>query len=162
MFYDAEIRIAALTALSGRGANMNWMILPYRRYADFRGRSRRKEFWLFALLMVIGYGVAMILDTVLGLGGDINRYSELEGATYAVGAWGRGGILSLAFMALSFIPSLAVAARRLHDNNRSGWWLLIGLIPLVGSIVLLVFYVQPSWPQPNNWGPVPTDAPALG
>lgn len=131
------------------------MLLPLRRYADFRGRSRRAEFWWFWLFMLVAYGVAMVLDTVLGLGGQINRYADAGDGSYYAGAWGRGGILTLALFVLTFVPNLAVGVRRLHDANKSGFWLLIGIVPFIGGLVLLIFWVQPSWPQDNRWGGVP-------
>ncbi len=109
-----------------------------QKYADFSGRARRSEFWFFALFNVIVSIVANVIDSVLGLP-DV----------------GTSGLVStLAGLAL-LVPGLAVGARRLHDTGRSGWWLLIGLIPLIGAIVLIVFFVQDSHPQPNQHGPSP-------
>jgi len=102
------------------------------QYAGFSGRARRSEYWWFALASFLASVVASIIDTAIGV-------SILE--------W----ILTLALL----VPSLAVAVRRLHDTGRSGWWLLIGLIPLVGAIVLLVFFCQDSRPGTNQYGPSP-------
>lgn len=128
---------------------MQWMILPLKRYVQFSGRSRRKEFWMFALLALIVYVVASILDGLIGFG-SAQTYSGadgLYGASYS--SWGPfEGIVTLGLL----IPSLAVAVRRLHDTDRSGWWLLIGLIPLVGSIVLLVFYCLDGTKGENRFG----------
>jgi uncharacterized membrane protein YhaH (DUF805 family) len=110
-----------------------------RKYADFHGRARRSEYWFFFLFTAIVGIVGGILDTVFGLRND----------------YGTGpiqGVLNLALL----IPTLAVGARRLHDTSRSGWWLLIGLIPLVGWIFLLVFFVQDSHPA-NQHGPNPKE-----
>ena len=105
---------------------MEWATLPLKKYAEFTGRARRKEYWMFVLLVFAIYIVAAIIDGILGMGGMI------------AGAY--GPLMTIAALAL-LIPSIAVGARRLHDTNRSGWWLLIGLIPIVGSIILLVFFI---------------------
>lgn len=106
------------------------------KYVDFSGRAGRSEYWWFALFNLLVSLVAGVLDGIFG-----------------TGSGGVGLIESLAGLAL-LLPSLAVAVRRLHDTSRSGWWLLIGVIPIVGWIVLLVFYVQSSHPA-NRYGPPP-------
>ena len=108
-----------------------------QNYANFSGRARRSEYWWFALLVVIVDIVAIVLDTIL--------------STYPL-------ILAVGYLGL-LLPLLAVGARRLHDTNRSGWWLLIGLIPF-GGIVLLVFFVMEGTPGDNQYGPATTAAPA--
>jgi uncharacterized membrane protein YhaH (DUF805 family) len=109
-----------------------------RKYADFHGRARRSEYWFFALFTFIVGAVGGILDAILGI----------RSGTYGTGPI--QGILQLALL----VPTLAVGVRRLHDTGRSGWWLLIGLIPIVGWIILLVFFVQDSQPA-NQHGPNP-------
>ena len=105
---------------------IDWATRPLKKYADFTGRARRKEYWLFYLLVIVAYIVAMTLDGVLGMGSMLaGYYGPLT------------GLLGLALI----VPGLAVGARRLHDTDRSGWWLLIGLIPFVGGLVLLYFFV---------------------
>ncbi|HEU5271777.1 MAG TPA: DUF805 domain-containing protein [Jatrophihabitans sp.] len=104
----------------------------FSKYATFSGRARRSEFWWFTLFAAILYIVVGIIDAV---------------AKNAV----LGAIVALALI----LPSLAVTVRRLHDTGRSGWWILIGLIPFVGAIVLLVFECQDSQPGSNNYGPSP-------
>ena len=99
------------------------------KYADFSGRARRSEYWYFVLFNMLAAFAAMAVDAVLG-------YPIL----YALVALG------------TFIPSLAVVVRRLHDTNRSGWWYLIVLVPLFGIIALLVFLCQDSEPNENKWG----------
>ena len=107
-----------------------------KKYADFSGRARRAEYWMFALInFVIGIVLA-IVDGILGTGGMV-------GLIYSVGV---------------FIPSLAVLARRLHDTNRSGWWMLIALIPILGWIAILIFLTQDSTPGDNKYGPNPKGA----
>ena len=98
------------------------------KYVDFSGRARRSEFWYFVLFSFLVGIVATVLDFVLGTD-DFNN--------------GNGLVNTLAGLAL-LLPSIAVAARRLHDIGRSGWWQLIGLIPLIGFIVLIVFLAQES------------------
>ncbi|QMW23810.1 DUF805 domain-containing protein [Sandaracinobacteroides saxicola] len=119
------------------------MFEPLRRYADFRGRSRRQEYWLFSLFLVVIYAFVALVGTLVSPPGP---NGEPGGVFIAL-----VGILALAF----FIPSLAVAVRRLHDTDRSGWWYLIGLVPLIGSIVLLVFFVLDGTPGPNRFGDDP-------
>ena len=105
---------------------MEWATLPLKRYAEFTGRSRRKEYWMFTLLAIGIYIVASILDRIAGMNGMIaGRY---------------GPITVLVALGL-LVPSLAVSIRRLHDSDRSGWWLLLGLVPMVGEIIVLVFMV---------------------
>lgn len=105
------------------------------KYVTFAGRARRSEFWWFTLFAVILYVVAAIIDAAAGI------------SALAI-------IVALAL----FLPSLAVTVRRLHDTGRSGWWILISLIPLVGGLVLLVFECQDSQPGSNNYGPSPKDS----
>ena|SRR5215212_3848117 len=109
-----------------------------QKYVDFSGRARRSEYWFFALFNVIVSVVAGIIDGILGT-------RTAGGSTGLVGA-----IAGLALL----LPNLGVGVRRLHDTGRSGWWLLIGLVPLVGWIVLIVFFVQDSQPD-NQYGPNP-------
>ncbi|GAA2740030.1 hypothetical protein GCM10009868_00530 [Terrabacter aerolatus] len=104
-----------------------------QKYATFSGRARRSEYWWVYLFNTI---VAMVLN-VLTAATHSNIFQILVGV----------------FALAAIIPGLAVAARRLHDTGRSGWWILIGLIPLVGAIVLLVFLVGDSQPGPNAYGP---------
>ena len=110
-----------------------------RKYADFNGRARRSEYWFFILFTAIVGAVAGTLDAIFGL----------RSGTYG-GTGPIQGILQLALL----VPTLAVGARRLHDTGRSGWWQLIGLVPIVGWIVLIVFFVQDSHPA-NQHGPNP-------
>jgi uncharacterized membrane protein YhaH (DUF805 family) len=115
------------------------------KYVDFSGRARRSEYWYFALFNVLVSVVTSIVDTVIGT--DFDN--------------GSGGLLSsIASLAL-LLPSLAVGVRRLHDTDRSGWWILIGLIPIIGWILLIVWFVTDSKPD-NQYGPNPKNASALG
>lgn len=121
---------------------MEWYLKVVRdNYANFSGRARRKELWMFVLFNSIFGIAAMILDNVTGL---------------AMGNLGYGAIYFIYGLAV-FIPGLAVIVRRLHDVGKSGWMYLIFLIPLVGSIWLLVLLVTDSKPGENKWGPNPKE-----
>jgi uncharacterized membrane protein YhaH (DUF805 family) len=130
---------------------MDLMLQPLRRYADFAGRSRRKEFWSYVLLWWIAYLVLMYLDTALGLGGSATGYADGG----SVGFNMTGGILSILFAVGTLVPNIAVSVRRLHDSGKSGWMFLLVLIPLFGWLYLLFLYVQPGLAGPNAYGPDP-------
>lgn len=123
---------------------MNWYFEVLKKYAVFGGRARRKEYWYFALFNII---VSIILGVIDGVTGSFSPEA---------GIGLLGGIYSLAVL----IPAIAVSVRRLHDTDRSGWWLLIALIPIIGAIVLLVFMVQDSKPGQNQFGSNPKEATA--
>jgi uncharacterized membrane protein YhaH (DUF805 family) len=132
---------------------MEWMIMPLKRYADFSGRSRRKEFWMFTLFVAIVYTVLVI---VMGAGIGAGTDSEtgeigMFGSLFA----GTGGLLLLLFALAIFIPSLAVQVRRLHDQDKSGWWVLLNFIPYIGAIVILVMMCLDGTRGPNRFGPDP-------
>jgi uncharacterized membrane protein YhaH (DUF805 family) len=110
---------------------MEYFLGAYKKYADFTGRARRKEFWMFVLFYFIVSIVLGIVDSIIGF--------QLLGLLFSLG---------------SLIPSLAIGARRLHDTGRSGWWQLLYLIPLIGLIIMIVFLVQDSHPD-NEYGPNP-------
>jgi len=101
----------------------------FSNYANFNGRAARPEFWWFVLFLFLA---SLALNMVSGM---------------------LSGLFSLA----TLVPSLAVGARRLHDTNRSGWWQLLGLIPVIGWIVLIVFCAQPGETEDNQYGAVPTN-----
>ena len=123
---------------------MNWYLEVLKKYAVFGGRARRKEYWYFQLFNLLIYIVITIIDSVTGTISPEVGFGLL---------W---GIYSLAVL----IPGFAVAVRRFHDIGKSGWWLLIALVPLVGAIVFLVFTVQDSQPGENQYGPNPKVAEA--
>ena len=130
---------------------MELMFNPLRRFADFRGRARRKEFWSWFLFVWIVLLVLMYLDSALNLGGTATTYREGN----SVGFNMSGGLLTALFGLATLIPNLAVSVRRLHDCGKSGWFLLFGLIPLFGWAYLLYLYVQPGMEGPNAYGPDP-------
>ena len=133
---------------------MELMFQPIRKYADFSGRARRKEFWLFALLIFLIEIVFMALISAVGgqdllMGYHASANAPMSGPLMAV------ALLHFAVMLALLVPSLAVTFRRLHDTNRTGWWLLLGLIPFLGALVLLIFYLLDGTPGPNKYGPDP-------
>ena len=115
------------------------------RYAKFDGRASRSEFWYFTLFYAL---ISLALALV-----DIFVVNPMLGATPDQAA--QGGLLELLFALAMLIPSLAIAVRRLHDIGKSGWWYLIGLIPIIGALVLLYFFVLDSQPGSNQYGPNP-------
>ena len=112
---------------------MNWYFEVLKKYAVFDGRAHRTEFWLFFLFSFI---ISFFLGVIVGLVGSL---------------WFITTLYALAVL----IPGLAVSVRRLHDTNRSGWWILTGLVPILGWIALLIFYVEDSRPGANQYGPNP-------
>lgn len=126
---------------------MEWMLMPLRRYADFSGRSRRKEYWMFVLGSIILYAIVGVIFFALAAVGG-------QGADDSLDAGGIIAILLVAAVALGlFIPTLAVQVRRFHDQDRSGWMVLLGLIPYVGGIVVLVFMCLEGTRGENRFGP---------
>lgn len=121
---------------------MDHFLAVIRKYAVFEGRARRREYWMYALIATLIMVALYFLDEMLGL------YSEEHGV----------GALEVMFTLAILLPSLAVGVRRLHDTGRSGWWLLFALIPLLGTIVLIWFFVQDSQPGSNQYGPNPKGA----
>ena len=115
---------------------MNYWLGCIKKYAEFSGRACRKEYWMFVLFnMLIALGI-QIIEAVLGTGGML------------------GGLYSLAVL----LPGWAVFTRRMHDIGKSGWWWMIGLVPVVGAIVLLIFMCRDGQPGDNVYGPNPKGA----
>jgi uncharacterized membrane protein YhaH (DUF805 family) len=139
---------------------MEWAILPLRKYSDFTGRARRKEFWLFMLLMFVVSLIATAIESVLGMNGMI---------------LGTYGPLTLILAIALLTPQLSVSVRRLHDTNRSGWWVLLGFVPVatmllsgitgigvlnllaLAALVLLYFFILEGTKGPNQYGPDPKE-----
>ncbi|MDE7005639.1 DUF805 domain-containing protein [uncultured Alistipes sp.] len=112
---------------------MNWYLTVIKEhYADFKGRARRKEFWMF---MLINWVISMVLAII----GGLIHFTLL------------GSIYSLAVL----VPTLGVGVRRLHDMGKSGWWYLIALVPIVGAIYLIYLWCQDSQAEANEWGANP-------
>lgn len=119
------------------------MLLPYRRYFDFSGRSCRKEYWLFHLLLVIltvgSFVVGAMFATAVG---------SVRNADFAVSIFG------IVFLG-SIIPHLAVTIRRLHDQGLSGWYYLWSFFPYIGGLISIYFMVRPGTWGENRWGDDP-------
>lgn len=111
---------------------MNWYIDVLKKYAVFNGRAHRREYWMFTLFNVIVSIIFSIVDSLF----ETNIFNMLY--TLAV-----------------FLPSLGVSIRRLHDIGRSGWWLLLSFIPVIGWILLIYWACLDSQPGPNQYGPNP-------
>jgi len=129
---------------------MNWYVKALKQYLDFSGRARRREYWMFVLVNVVIVIVLSVIDTLLGTGGF--RATAGGGSFYAANSL---GLLSGLYTLAVLLPSIAVTVRRLHDTDRSGWWILLGFIPIIGGIILLVFYVLEGTRGPNRFGPDP-------
>ena len=164
---------------------MGYMFLPLKRYADFSGRSRRLEFWLWTLFNMIVVVVVMVIVGIAffsamsdlaqrAASGEFANYVPPDGTTSYVELNGQKfavppetlaaaifssigipmALLGLYSLAV-FIPNLAVAVRRMHDQDKSGWWILIGFVPFIGGIWLLVLYLIDGTRGPNRYGPDP-------
>ncbi|MEO6718101.1 MAG: DUF805 domain-containing protein [Novosphingobium sp.] len=133
---------------------MEWMILPYKRYFDFSGRSRRKEYWLYTLFTVLVF-VAIVAVGLAGMPWSemSNHSANPQPGPLLWGAIGTGAVFWLG----TLIPSIAVTVRRFHDQNQSGWLYLLGLIPYVGGLVLIVFMCLEGTRGENRFGPDPKD-----
>jgi uncharacterized membrane protein YhaH (DUF805 family) len=115
---------------------VHWYVAVLKKYAVFRGRARRREFWLYTLVNIVVSLVLEVVDRVAGTDGHFPVISGIYGL-------------------LVLLPTLAVTIRRLHDTDRSGWWILLNLIPVIGWLVVLVFNVMDGTPGPNRHGDDP-------
>jgi len=115
---------------------MNYYVSVLKKYAEFNGRAQRAEYWYFALFHTIILITLMYIDSLTGL-----------------------DLLYFIYFLATFIPAIAVAVRRLHDIGKSGWWILITFIPLIGSIWFLILMVIDSNPEENKFGPNPKQVP---
>ena len=125
---------------------MEWATLPLKKFMQFEGRSRRKEYWSFFLLTLAAYVVAMTVDGIIGMSG-------LIGGVY--------GPLMLLTALFFIIPSFSVGIRRLHDTDRSGWWLLLAFVPFIGGLILLYFFILEGTRGPNKYGADPKEGEAV-
>jgi uncharacterized membrane protein YhaH (DUF805 family) len=159
---------------------MEWMLMPLKRYAEFSGRSRRKEFWMYTLGVFILYVVMVILFFVLGGSALMSMGSNPAGMAGAIMSMGAFGLIFLLVWLALLIPTIAVTIRRLHDTDRSGWWLgalfglailmqiaarmssalymIVALAYLALAIALLVFYCLEGTKGPNRFGEDPKGA----
>lgn len=129
---------------------MEWILMPLKRYADFSGRSRRKEYWMFALLQLI---------IVIGLGGVVAAVAASMGAQDTSSALMTSVLFLILIVMLALIvPSIAVTVRRFHDQNKSGWFYLLALIPYAGGLILLIFMLFEGTRGSNRFGPDPKES----
>lgn len=124
---------------------MNWYLKVLTQYSDFNGRARRKEYWMFVLFNSFAAIIGVVFDNILGF--TINQTGY--------------GFIYLIYILAVFVPNLAVSVRRLHDIGKSGWMLLVALIPIAGAIWLLVLMVKNGTPGSNQYGPDPKAADQL-
>jgi uncharacterized membrane protein YhaH (DUF805 family) len=131
---------------------MEWMLLPLRRYADFTGRSTRQEYWMYVLFCALLYMAAFVLLIVFAA-------ASVQGGKTGSDEMPTGvliGILLMVILYLGlFIPTLAVQARRFHDQELSGWLVLLGFIPYLGWLIMLIFMCIDGTAGPNRFGPDP-------
>lgn len=118
-----------------------WMMQPLRKFATFSGRASRAEYWWFVVLTVVVTLVATFIDFAMVGMETVNQY----------GLGPLGALATLGFL----VPSLAVTVRRLHDRDKSGWWIFFNLVPLIGFIYLFYQYVSRGTQGPNRFGPDP-------
>lgn len=115
---------------------MNYFIAAYKNYATFSGRANRAQYWYFVVFYILVSFLLALADFFLGTAGETKNIGFM------------GGIFALA----SFIPTVAIAVRRLHDTGRSGWWQLIIVIPIIGFLVLLFFLASKGNEGENKYG----------
>jgi len=115
---------------------MSWYILALKKYAQFSGRSRRKEYWMFFLFNIIFSSVAYIIDYII---------------------FGDANVISVLYILVLFLPGLALAVRRLHDTEKGWWWIFITLIPIVGNIIFLVIMCTNGTQGVNKYGADPKE-----
>ena len=118
---------------------MDWYLKVFKQYADFSGRARRKEYWMFMFFHIMALTIAALLDYVLGISFNNGYY----------------GWIYLAYGLFTMVPALAVSVRRLHDRGLSGWWYFIGIIPFFGAIGLFVLMCLDGEVKRNKWGDNP-------
>jgi uncharacterized membrane protein YhaH (DUF805 family) len=150
----------APTVRRPQGGTVNWYLQAMRKYADFSGRARRREYWFYELFTTL-IGAAIVLIILVSVAGSARALNVGMAGTAGMGA-GALGIFYIVYGLGNLLPSLAVSVRRLHDTGRSGWWVFISLVPLAGGIVLLVFFLLDSQPGANRFGPNPKERGSAG
>jgi uncharacterized membrane protein YhaH (DUF805 family) len=123
---------------------MNWYLTALKKYAVFEGRARRREYWFFQLFNTSFFIALLVVDSMTGM---MRPHVGM--------AHGGFGLLSGLYGLATFLPGLGVMVRRLHDTGRSGWWVLIAIVPFIGGIILLIFLLLDSQPGANQYGPNP-------
>lgn len=122
---------------------MNWYLQALKKYAEFAGRATRQEYWMFVLFNFVFASAASLLDGFIGLTFGEN--------------YGNYGLINSTYSLVLFIPGLAVTVRRLHDTTRSGWFMLIGLIPIIGWIKIIIVLASRGITGPNKYGHDPQE-----
>ena len=120
---------------------MNWYIKVLKQYVVFSGRSQRKEYWYFFLFNILALFLLVFIDDAVG---TLNPETGQ-------------GLISTIYMLAVILPYFGVGIRRLHDTNRTGWWLLLGFVPIIGPIVLIVFFCLDSNQEENKYGKNPKE-----
>jgi uncharacterized membrane protein YhaH (DUF805 family) len=138
---------------------MRWYAAVLGKYATFGGRARRREFWMFTLVNAIIGTIVSIVQWAVGLQPDWAERANDAGGIFFGGSFGSGPLTGV-YALIMILPALAVGCRRLHDRGRSGWWQLLNLIPIIGIIVLIVWWASDGDPAPNEHGPNPKFVPA--
>jgi uncharacterized membrane protein YhaH (DUF805 family) len=128
---------------------MGDMFAPLKRIFDYSGRSRRKEYWMFLVLVIIVSIITGILDVMLGLGGSTTGTTEVGDGTVSASGTFNAGYLTMAWVLIVFIVSIALSVRRMHDQDKSGWWILV---PIAGPIMVMFIGGTAG---PNRFGPDP-------
>jgi uncharacterized membrane protein YhaH (DUF805 family) len=128
---------------------MNWYLQVLKKYAEFSGRARRKEYWMFALFNLFVFILAAIIDNVAGTTFKFDSGYGTQDLHY--------GYVYLLYALVVMIPGLAVSVRRLHDVGKSGWMMLIAFIPIIGAIWLFVLMVTEGNAGENQYGPNPKE-----
>ena len=133
---------------------MKWFIKCIKNYTLFKGRASRTEFWYFILYWAIFYVIVIAVDRVLGF--NVINLKTLPFSEYIplANLFEEVGLLTVIYRPLTILPSLAVISRRLHDINRSGWWCLMCVTPLV--VILIIFLCKKSDENENQFGPKPS------
>jgi uncharacterized membrane protein YhaH (DUF805 family) len=131
---------------------MGDMFKPFLRFLDFSGRSRRREYWLFILLYTVAVCVATVLDIQLGLGGEYTSYSDFGDGYASAGFNVSLGPVAIGTVIVFLIPLLSVTVRRMHDVDKSGWFMLI---PIYNFILTCIDGTR----GPNRFGPDPKGGP---
>jgi uncharacterized membrane protein YhaH (DUF805 family) len=130
---------------------MEWMLMPLRRYADFNGRSQRQEYWLFVLFSILLYVAAIIVLISLVAALDPGTGKDAAPSVAVI-----VGILLIGLLYLGlFIPTLAAQVRRFHDQDLSGWFVLLAFVPYLGGLIMLVFMCIDGTAGPNRFGSDP-------
>ncbi|MDR3376061.1 MAG: DUF805 domain-containing protein [Ancalomicrobiaceae bacterium] len=130
---------------------MSYALLPFKRIFDYRGRSRRKEYWHFVALFLIIYVITSSLDVAFDLGGSLAVSAQDRTYSFSI----VGGLIADFWTIVVVAPGLALHIRRLHDSDRSGWWILITLIPALGWVFSIFLMCLDGSSGTNRFGPSP-------